>query len=225
MLQSLKDLFFPQHCKSCSSHLGSYEQHICTDCRHHLPVTNYHLNNDDAIKKLFYGRLTLENAAALFHFEKRGGVQQLMHNLKYRGEHKISSFLGAWLGAELSQNPNYKTIDLIVPVPIHPKKKRKRGYNQVDGFAIALATQLKTSYSLSLLAKSKNTKTQVFKGRFTRSDEVFEAFSVKDTQLYKKKHILLVDDILTTGATIEACAIQLLKIPNIKLSIAVMAIA
>ena len=148
-----------------------------------------------------------------------------MHNLKYRGDQKISSFLGSWLGAELSQNSNYDKIDLVVPVPIHPKKKRKRGYNQVDGFAVSLATELKTNYSLSLLTKSKNTKTQVFKGRFTRSDEVFEAFSVKDTEQYNEQHILLVDDILTTGATIEACAIQLLKIPNIKLSVAVMAIA
>lgn len=225
MLQSLQDLFFPQSCKSCANHLESSEHFICTDCRHHLPLTNYHKHNDDAIKKLFYGRLILENATSLFHFEKRGGVQQLMHNLKYRGDRKISDFLGEWLGYELSQNAQYHDIDLVVPVPIHPKKKRLRGYNQVDGFAKTIASQLKKDCNLSLLKKSKNTKTQVFKGRFTRSDEVFNAFSVTDIKTDHGKHILLVDDILTTGATLEACAIQLQKIPNIKLSIAVMAIA
>ena len=225
MLQSLQDLFFPPSCKSCSRHLQSAEHFICTDCRHHLPLTNYHKNNDDAIKKLFYGRLTIENATALFHFEKRGGVQQLMHNLKYRGDKKISAFLGEWLGYELAQNSNYTQVDLVVPVPIHPKKKKTRGYNQVDGFAKAIAHHLDARYSDSLLVKSKNTKTQVFKGRFTRSDEVFEAFSISDATQEKGHHILLVDDILTTGATLEACAIQLLQIPNITLSVAVMAIA
>lgn len=225
MLQSLQDLFFPQSCKSCSKHLRHYEHFICTNCRHHLPLTNFHKNNDNTIQKLFYGRLNLVNATSLFHFEKRGGVQQLMHNLKYRGDQKISSFLGEWLGHELALDKNYQDIDIVVPVPIHPKKKRTRGYNQVDGFAKAIATHLNASYESTILTKSKNTKTQVFKGRYTRSDEVFEAFSVLNTSYHNGSHILLVDDILTTGATIEACAIQLLKIPNIKLSVAVMAIA
>jgi len=148
-----------------------------------------------------------------------------MHNLKYRGDKKISAFLGEWLGYELAQNLNYTQVDLAVPVPIHPKKKKTRGYNQVDGFAKAIARHLDARYSDSLLVKSKNTKTQVFKGRFTRSDEVFEAFSISDATQEKGHHILLVDDILTTGATLEACAIQLLQIPNITLSVAVMAIA
>lgn len=225
LLQSLKDLFFAPSCKSCSVHLQSSEQFLCTHCRHHLPLTDYHKNNDNSIKKLFYGRLNLENATALFHFEKRGSVQQLLHNLKYRGDEKISGFLGEWLGHELAQNPKYTTVDLVIPVPIHPKKKKIRGYNQVDGFARAIANHINARYSDTLLIKSKNTKTQVFKGRFTRSDDVFKAFSVSENLCKQNNHILLVDDILTTGATIEACAIQLMQIPNIKLSIAVMAIA
>ena len=148
-----------------------------------------------------------------------------MHNLKYKGDKKISGFLGEWLGYELAQNPKYATVDLVIPVPIHPKKKKTRGYNQVEGFAKVIAKHLNTRYSDTLLLKSKNTKTQVFKGRFTRSGEVFEAFSVSDIISEQNNHILLVDDTLTTGATIEACAIQLKQIPNIKLSIAVMAIA
>lgn len=225
MLQYLQDLFFPPSCKSCSEYLQSSEKFLCTSCRHHLPLTNYHKHNDDAIKKLFYGRLKLENATSLFHFEKRGGVQQLMHNLKYKDDEKISGLLGEWLGYELAQNPKYKEVQLVIPVPIHPKKRKTRGYNQVDGFARAIATCLDAAYRDDILIKSKNTKTQVFKGRFTRSDEVFEAFSIANAAAGKGKHILLVDDILTTGATLEACAIQLLQIPNIKLSLAVMAIA
>ena len=225
MLQSLRSLFFPETCKSCNSDLIAAEKMICTHCRHTLPLTDFHRYNDAAIKKVFYGRLNIENATALFYFEKKGPVQELMHNLKYRGQKEISSFLGAWLGEDLKELKEYSDIDAIIPVPIHPKKKRKRGYNQVEGFGKSLATALQSNYIDTVLIKSKNTKTQVFKGRFTRSDEVLDAFSVVMDSNLEGKHLLLCDDILTTGATLESCALQLLKIPNIKLSIAVMAIA
>lgn len=225
MLQSLRSLFFPDSCSCCDSELLAAEHMICTGCRHTLPLTDFHRYNDTSIKKVFYGRLSLELATALLYFEKKGPVQELMHNLKYRGEEKISSALGNWLGAELSDLAGYQAIDAIVPVPIHPKKKKTRGYNQVEGFGKALATHLNARYVDDVLLKSKNTKTQVFKGRFTRSDEVLDAFSVTSDRSLEGKHLLLCDDILTTGATIEACALQLLKIPNITLSIAVMAIA
>lgn len=225
MLQSLRSLFFPETCKSCDSELIAAENMICTHCRHTLPLTDFHRYNDPAIKKVFYGRLNIENATALFYFEKKGPVQELMHNLKYRGQHEISGFLGAWLGEDLKILEEYSRIDAVVPVPIHPKKKRKRGYNQVEGFGKSLAKALGAHYVDDVLVKSKNTKTQVFKGRFTRSDEVLDAFSIVMNSNLEGKHILLCDDILTTGATLESCALQLLKIPNIKLSIAVMAIA
>ncbi|MEL6988847.1 MAG: phosphoribosyltransferase family protein [Bacteroidota bacterium] len=203
----------------------SSEKMICTACRHILPVTNFHRYNDPYIKKLLYARLKLEQATALFFFEKKGAVQQLMHNLKYKGDERISGFLGQWLGFELSETKEYQNIDIVIPVPIHPRKKRKRGYNQVTGFGKALAEYLNCDFSEKILVKSKNTKTQVFKGRFTRSDAVYEAFSVSNYEKLNGSHILLVDDILTTGSTLEACGLELLKIPNIKLSIAVMAIA
>lgn len=225
MLESLRSLFFPKTCNCCDQELQGTEDCICTSCRHELPVTNFHIYNDATIKKVFYGRLNIENATALLYFEKKGPVQQLMHNLKYRGHYYISNVLGEWLGLDLSTIKSYNNIDVVIPVPIHPKKKRIRGYNQVSGFGKALANSLNATYREDVLLKSKNTKTQVFKGRFTRSDEILDAFAIVQDNSLEGKHILLCDDILTTGATLEACSLQLLKIPNIKLSLAVMAIA
>ena len=225
MLQSLRYFLFPKACHACSESLQASEYMICTQCRHHLPLTQFHLYNDRVVQKVFYGRIMLEQATALLYFEKKGPVQALLHNLKYNGKEEISSFLGDWLGHELSQLSTYQTIDAVIPVPIHPKKRKKRGYNQVAGFANTLSKHLDASHIDDVLIKSKNTKTQVFKGRFSRSDEVLDAFSITESQSLEGKHILLVDDILTTGATLEACALQLLKIPKIKLSIATMAIA
>lgn len=225
MLQSLRYFLFPKTCNACSENLQASEYMICTQCRHQLPLTQFHIHNDTTMQKVFYGRIMLEQATALLYFEKKGPVQQLLHNLKYRGKENISSFLGDWLGHELSKIPSYNAIDIVIPVPIHPKKRKKRGYNQVSGFAQSLSKHLQATQIDSVLLKSKNTKTQVFKGRFSRSDEVLDAFSISETNSLQGKHILLVDDILTTGATLEACALQLLKIPKIKLSIATMAIA
>ena len=121
--------------------------------------------------------------------KKKGPVQQLLHNLKYRGKENISSFLGDWLGHELSKIPSYNTIDIVIPVPIHPKKRKKRGYNQVSGFAQSLSKHLQATQVDNVLLKSKNTKTQVFKGRFSRSDEVLDAFSVTETSNLQGKYI------------------------------------
>ncbi|TVZ52456.1 ComF family protein [Dokdonia sp. Hel_I_53] len=225
MLQSLRSLFFSKTCNCCDLDLYGTEKCICTACRLELPLTNFHTYNDSAIKKVFYGRINLQNATSLFYFEKKGPVQKLMHNLKYKGHHEISSVLGNWLGVELAKIDGYMDIDVVIPVPIHPKKKRVRGYNQVTGFGRQIAHHLNAIYRDDILLKSKNTKTQVFKGRFKRSDEVLDAFMISPYSNLEGKHILLCDDILTTGATLESCALQLLKIPNITLSIAVMAIA
>lgn len=225
MLKTLKNLFFPPYCKACNNVLTGGETEICTSCRHEIPETNFHTYNDPAIQKVFYGRLPLKQATSLFYFEKKGPVQKLMHHLKYKGQEKLSAFIGNWLGSQLAPLRTFQDIDVVIPVPIHPKKLRTRGYNQVAGFGRTLTIHLKSTYRDDVLLKSKNTKTQVFKGRFTRSDEVYGAFYILKADDLVGKHILLVDDILTTGATLEACGIELLKIPNITLSIATMAIA
>jgi ComF family protein len=225
VLKNLLNIFFPKVCYGCSHLLTDNEAYICTQCRHDLPVTNYHLNADTSIEKIFYGRAKLVNATALLHFEKKGIVQQLLHNLKYKGHEDIGMFLGQWLGHELASLENYQDIDIIIPVPLHKKKQRKRGYNQVANFGIELAKALNAHYLDNVLIKISNTKTQVFKKRIARWNDENEIFTIDNNQLIEGKHVLLVDDIITTGATIEACVNVLNKAKNVKISVAAMAIA
>ena len=225
MIKNLLNLFFPKVCEACHNVLSDNEAVVCLICRHELPITNYHYDNSNAVHNIVFGRVKLENATALLHFSKKGIVQQLLHNLKYRGHEQISGFLGEWLGAELSTIETYKAIDVVIPVPLYKTKLRERGYNQVAEFGKQIAKALNTEYNDTVLIKTKPTKTQVFKGRITRWNDDGAVFSISEKDSLKGKHILLVDDIITTGATIEACASVILKIDNIKLSLATMAIA
>src|SRR5690606_2633925 len=152
-------------------------------------------------------------------------VQQLLHNLKYKGHEDIGLFLGQWFGEELRDLNTFNNIDVVVPVPLHKSRQRKRGYNQVHKFAQAIADKLQVDYNTTVLQKTKATETQVFKDRLKRWNDNQTIFSVANTNDLKGKHILLVDDVITTGATIEACANALLKIEGIKISVATMAIA
>lgn len=224
-MKNLLNLFFPMVCEACNDVLSDNEIVLCTSCRHHLPVTNFHFNDAEDVKKVVYGRVKLENATALLHFSKKGIVQQILHNLKYRGHEAIGEFFGKWLGAELATVDAYSKIDVVIPVPLYKSKLRKRGYNQVTKFGIEIATALNAEYNDTVLIKTKASKTQVFKGRLTRWNDDSALFDISENKSLAGKHILLVDDIITTGATVEACANVLLKIDNIKLSLATMAIA
>jgi len=224
MVKNLLNLFFPKVCLACQSYLSDNEVHICTSCRHQLPLTNFHFDKSNAVQKIMYGRVKLEEATALLHFSKKGIVQQLIHNLKYRNQEVIGAFLGNWLGEALKDSEAYQSIDTVIPVPLHKSKQRQRGYNQVDKFGKALAKALKADYNSTTLIKKSATKTQVFKDRLKRSSNIEANFMISDTTNLKGKHVLLVDDIITTGATIEACANVLFAIDDLKLSIATMAI-
>lgn len=225
MLESLINLFFPKVCYSCNYLLVDNELYVCTSCRHKLPVTNFHFNNDDSVKRVFYGRVPIEQATALLRFEKKGLTQMLLHNLKYKGFEEIGLFLGNWLGTELKETEKYSNIDLIIPVPLHKKKLRKRGYNQVSLFAKQLAKHLNAEYVDDVLIKTTNTASQVNKNRISRWFYNTEIFQAINPQKIENKHVLLVDDIITTGATLEACSNILLNTKNVKISIATMAIA
>lgn len=218
------NLLFPKVCSGCNDALLSEETIICTNCRHQLPMALFHQNNDESMKNIFFGRFPITEATALIKFQKKGISQELLHNLKYRGDEEISYFFGKWLGAELAEIPHYQNVDLVIPVPLHKQKLKKRGYNQVTGFAVEIAKALNTLYRDDILIKTSKTNSQVFKNRILRFD-VEEEFTIQKTEEINNKHILLVDDIVTTGATLEKCALQLLKAENITISIATIAIA
>ncbi|WP_223549576.1 ComF family protein [Aestuariivivens sp. NBU2969] len=225
MLKSLINLFFPKVCYACLNILEDNQDTICTSCRNNLPVTNFHFNNDDTVIKVLYGRAKIEQGTALFRFEKKGPVQQLIHGLKYRGYENIGVVLGNWLGGELKTIKHYNHIDIVIPVPLHKKKLKKRGYNQVAKFGQEIAKQLQVTYVDNVLLKITNTKSQVNKKRFARWQGNDTLFTINQIDSINNKHILLVDDIITTGATMEACINVLSKAKNVKISVACMAIA
>jgi ComF family protein len=224
MLSSVITLFFPKLCHACNTVLKDNEIDICVGCRHELPVTNYHFERPEIVKKIFYGRVQLEAATALFYFHKKGRVQQLLHHLKYQGDEDIGRVFGNWLGAELQESPYYESIDVVIPVPIHLKKLKQRGYNQATLFAQQIAKVLNVPYVDDVLLKSVNTKSQVFQSREARFQSVSHSFYAQNLNTVDNKHILLVDDIITTGATIEACALVLNPEKKVRLSVATLAI-
>ena len=224
MLSSVITLFFPKLCHACNTVLKDNEIDICVGCRHELPVTNYHFERPEIVKKIFYGRVQLEDATALFYFHKKGRVQQLLHHLKYQGDEDIGRVFGNWLGAELQESPYYESIDVVIPVPIHLKKLKQRGYNQATLFAQQIAKVLNVPYVDDVLLKSVNTKSQVFQSREARFQSVSHSFYAQNLNTVDNKHILLVDDIITTGATIEACALVLNPEKKVRLSVATLAI-
>jgi ComF family protein len=222
-LKDLYSLFYPEICLCCHEHLSTNENTICITCRHELPLTYFCNEENNLVEKSFYGRIQIESATALFYFLKKGKVQELIHALKYKKEQQVGILLGNWMGDDLLESERFNNIDCIVPVPLHLKKLKSRGYNQVTTFGQSLAKKLSISFNETTLLKISLTKTQTKKIRLDRWRNVQEIFSVQDSKALENKHILLIDDIITTGATLEACCKAFQKTKNIKISIACMA--
>jgi ComF family protein len=223
----LLQLFFPKICNGCKNPLVQNEHFLCATCRHQLPVVAHHRNEDTAMETIFYGRIPIQKATALVQFQKKGITQELLHALKYKGNEAVSYFFGKWMGAELAEIPHYKTVDLVIPVPLHKQRLKKRGYNQVTGFGSEIAKALQVPFKENVLLKISKTESQVFKERFLRyaNPANKQIFIIKNPETLTHKHILLVDDIVTTGATLENCAATLLKIEGVSISFATIAIA
>lgn len=224
-LTDFVNLLFPRLCQACNANLLGTEDLICTDCLFNLPYTNFHTQPDNIVARQFWGKLKLEQAYALLYFEKGGKVQHLMHQFKYKNMPQIGNKLGHIAGEQLLQNQLTTTVDYIIPVPLHKSRLRERGYNQSANFAMGLAFKLRAIVEEHNLVRVVKTATQTHKSRFARYENMQQVFAVKQPQRLEGKHVLLVDDIVTTGSTLEACAQELLKVPDLQLSIATMAYA
>ena len=211
-LSDFVSLIFPELCVACRSSLMGNEDLLCTDCLYNLPFTNFHLQPDNVVASQFWGKIKVEGTYALYYFTKGGSIQNMMHQFKYNGMQRIGNILGNIAGKQLCQNEVFASVDFIIPVPLHKKRLKERGYNQSACFAEGLADKL-------------NAIVQTHKSRFARFENMQEVFAVARPEELENKHVLLVDDIVTTGSTLEACGIELLKVPGLKLSIATIAYA
>jgi len=221
----LFNLFFPRKCNHCGNNLDKTESEICKRCLFEIPKTNFHTDIENPVNKTFWGRVNIEQATSAFYFTKKSILQNLLHHIKYHGKKELAAELGKYLGNELATVKSYRTCDVIVPVPLHPAKKKKRGYNQSEWIAKGISGKMNIPVNTVALKRHVNSKSQTKKNRVERWENVHAAFSVQTNEEFPYKHVLLVDDVITTGATLEACAAQLLDNLNVKVSIASLAYA
>jgi ComF family protein len=219
----LLNLLFPRLCNACSGYLVRGERNICTTCLHDLPYTDYHLHADNRAAKQFWGRLPCRAVTAMLYFRKGSRVQRLLHRLKYNGQTDLGLELGQLLGERLKAAGRHAEIDMVLAVPLHPKRERLRGYNQSKCIADGVAACLNVPVRSGVLCKHRSTSSQTRKGRFSRYENLKDVFEVRDAEIIRGKQILLIDDVITTGATIEACGQVLYEAGIGSLSIAAIA--
>lgn len=218
-------LIYPDVCMACGKPLFRHENCVCSICLHHLPVTDFHLYKDNPVSQLFWGKIQIESAASFLYFNKGGKVQHLIHQLKYKDQKQVGTYIGNLYGNLLKKSILFNNVDTVIPVPLHPKKQRQRGYNQSDFFAMGLAGSMNIVLDKTTLYRTKASESQTKKSRYGRFQNVSSIFALKEREILNGKHILLVDDVITTGSTIESCVTTLQQVPKIKISIASIAIA
>jgi len=225
LIDDLISLFYPRLCAGCDTPLVKGEEVLCLNCLADLPRTNYHFIPENPVFLTFAGRVKIEMATSFCRFDKGGRLQHLLHQLKYKGNREVGRKMGMLFGSDLVQINKYQSIDAIIPVPLHPKKEKIRGFNQSVEICKGLSESMNRPLIQGNLIRSVHTASQTRKGRFERWENVTGIFSVKDGNSLTGKHLLLVDDVVTTGATLEACCEPLLEIPGVTVSIATLATA
>lgn len=218
-------LVFPRICPGCGRSLLRFEKFICLQCLYRLPETRYHHFPENPVEKVFWGRIEIERAASFLFFNKGGLTQKLLHALKYRKCREAGIVLGELYGQKLKDTSPFCDADMIIPVPLHPKKQRKRGYNQSEVIGQGLSKVLRIPVVSGMLIRREHSSSQTRKSRYQRWQNVEKIFTVKDTEALREKHILLVDDVITTGATLEACARCIMTNSGAKVSVITIAYA
>jgi ComF family protein len=224
-VSDLGSLIYPRKCYACGLNLCDCEEYICLNCQCSLPRTNFYREKDNPVSKIFWGRVKLFRACSFLYFHKGGSLQTLIHKLKYEGKSEIGVELGRMFGGELYKNSDYATVDMIVPVPLHYKKEKLRGYNQSTMISNGISEIISANVAESCIIRPDKGETQTNKARYERWENVRSAFVLNEPDIVRGKHILLVDDVVTTGSTIEACANAILSEKGSMVSVATIAMA
>ena len=219
------NLMYPDLCLVCGENLLKSEQCLCLTCLHEIPKTNFHLLSDNPIEKRFWGKTSIHRCTAFFFFQKGSPFQKLLHALKYKNIKEVGEILGKYAASDLLDSDDFATVDVIIPVPLHPNKYKLRGYNQSEWIGKGLSAILEKPQDITTLIRMKENTTQTKKSVFERYENTEGIFELKDKTSLVGKHILLVDDVLTTGSTLEACIKVLLEIKDIKISVFTLAVA
>ena len=221
----LISLLFPRLCYACGNHLLRNEYLICTECYVIIPRTDFHNIQDNPVAQLFWGRCMIQKAAAFSYYNKGSRIRKLIHNLKYKGINEIGYELGRIYGLSLKKSGFTDEMDLIIPVPLHPSKKRIRGFNQSESISKGISDVTGLPVETDSFVRRLASATQTKRSRYDRWTNVEGIFQVVSQEPFAGKHILLVDDVITTGSTVESCTNELLKIENVKVSVVALAYA
>lgn len=224
--RDILSLFYPPVCPACGEEMPEGSVTVCTRCRWDAPLTGFHSQADNPVVRKFWGIVPVENACAFFFFIPGGGYRSLVHDIKYRGGWKQAEELGEWFGSEMSKGGLYNGVDVIVPVPLHIRKLLRRGYNQSEYIARGMARKLACRMDAGSVTRKKHNPSQALRPHEQRWENVMDIFEVRHPERLAGKHILLVDDVLTTGATITSCAEAIVNaVPGCKLSIAALSVS
>ena len=222
---SVLQLVFPQVCNGCGSDLVSEGNKLCLLCHESLPQTSFHLHSNNPVEKLFWGRLPVTAATAQYYFSKGSLVQHLMHRFKYRGDRELGLFLGRLMGHQLKETNRFKGIDILIPLPLFPEKEKRRGYNQATLLCEGIAEVWNKPIVKGAMIRTTYTESQTKKNRIERWQNMEGRFQLMDMAAVKGQHILLVDDVVTTGATLEACGAEIMKGEDVRLSVATLCVS
>ena len=223
--ESLLQLVFPHVCKGCGSDLLDESSELCIRCIASLPETFFHMHANNPVEKTFWGRVPLVAATAQYYFTQESLIQHLMHDFKYKEGKDLGLQLGRMMGLAFSKTNRFSSIEALIPLPLFPKKERKRGFNQATILCEGISEVMNIPVLTKAVARNVHTDTQTHKGRIERWKNMEGKFEVQDPDAIAGKHLLLVDDVITTGATLEACAMTLLEIENVRVSVATLCVA
>ena len=218
-IHSFFNLLFPHHCVVCGCSLSHTEKYLCTVCNMNMPRTHYHLEKDNVIEKQFWGQIPIERATAFFHYRKGSDYCNIIHELKYKGRKEIGIAIGHLMAGEVHNSSFFGDIDVIIPVPLHQDRIRQRGYNQSEWIAKGIAEVTNLPINNRAVVRTTSTGTQTSQSVFERWENVKHSFVLHKPEELQGKHILIVDDVLTTGATIMACASAFLAVEGVRFSV------